>query len=420
MTYLDSLEKELKQWEQSALIRSLRHEPNLLDFSSNDYLCLNRDGSHFRLLQDVIARQNQPMVGLPEDANYKSTKAQNGDGPRMTTSDPDPRNVPFGSTGSRLIRGHWPSFERAEKAFSAWIQAPAALLFQSGYAANVGALSSLTGPGHQVFCDRLCHASLLDGVRLSGAGKHYYDHNDLNHLEDLLKTRKARKGRWILSESVFSMDGDTPDLAGLLTLCEQYSATLFLDEAHALGYYGSNESPGGGLLAHLRDKESSTERIFERVIISAPLGKAPGLMGGFVAGHPTLCKYLLNRARSFVFSTAQPPILAEMIFEIATRFDRGEYNDRIERLQRNANTLRGLMLERGWQTPSQSAIVPLIVGDPSRALELSGALQQKGMDVRAIRPPTVARNSSRLRITVHSCHSQDQLEALLDTVQQYN
>ena len=368
-------------------MRSLRYEPELLDFSSNDYLCLNRDGSHSELLNSLICE-----TGVES-------------------------NVTVGSTGSRLIRGHWPSFENAEEEFNRWARTPDSLLFQSGYNANVGALSALTGPGDLVFCDRLCHASLLDGIRLSGAQKIYFKHNDLNHLESLLATKSTRRRKWILSESVFSMDGDVPDLKGLLDLCRRYQATLYLDEAHALGFFGSEESPGAGLLASRRAELG--DDVFDHAIISAPLGKAPGVMGAFVAGDKLLKDYLINRARSFVFSTAQPPILAAMIGAIIRRFRNHEYDHRMASLRKNVSYIKSLIAELHLVSPSDSAIVPIVLGEMDKCLQVSEHLKNHGMDVRAIRPPTVPEGSSRLRITIHSCHSQSELDRLMELIQPF-
>tara|TARA_B100001939_G_C16947617_1_gene620982 strand:+ start:3769 stop:4956 length:1188 start_codon:yes stop_codon:yes gene_type:complete len=384
VSYLEHLEREIKNWESQSLHRQLRFEPELLDFSSNDYLCLNSDGSHWKLLQELL--KEKPGT-----------------------------NVTVGSTGSRLIRGHWPSFDEAENAFNAWAETPSSLLFQSGYSANVGTLSALTGPGDIAFCDRLCHASLLDGVRLSGAQKQYFQHNDLNHLESLLKKKIPRKRRWILCESVFSMDGDIPDLAGLLDLCRKYDATLFLDEAHALGYYGSPGNPGAGLLASLK-KELAGRDPYSHVILSAPLGKAPGIMGAFVAGHPLLRQFLVNRARSFVFSTAQPPVLAALITRILENFRSHVYDHRIAALRENVDYFKNLLKENRIQVSSRSAIIPVVLGEADVCLKTSRRLKEIGMDVRAIRPPTVAPGSSRLRIAIHSCHTRDQLGRLLDVI----
>ncbi|MCB1304661.1 MAG: 8-amino-7-oxononanoate synthase [Leptospiraceae bacterium] len=384
MSYLEYIEEQLQDWQNKSIRRRLRFDATLLDFSSNDYLCLNRDGSHTQMLQSLAAEFSYDTVG---------------------------------STGSRLIRGHWPSFEEAETQFCEWQDLPAALLFQSGYSANVGALSAISGPGDVAFCDRLCHASLLDGIRLSGAQRHYFHHNDLDHLESLLKKKGTRKSRWVLSEGVFSMDGDCPDVRGILDLCHKYDATLYLDEAHALGYLGSRRSPGGGLVAALREQASiSSQELHDRIILSFPMGKAPGIMGGFVAGGKALREFLINRARSFVFSTAQPPILAAMIARIVRNFQEGAYDDRMLHLRSNAEFLRSKMESLGRQSTSQSAIVPFLIGDARDALEMSKHLETNGFDVRAIRPPTVAEGSSRLRITVHSCHSTESIARLLATV----
>lgn len=371
-TWLDSLRNSRDDLRERSLLRELRPHQGRLDFSSNDYLSLNSDGTLTRLFREVA-----------EDRGETSF---------------------VGSTASRLIRGHYDVFDRAEEEFARFAGAQSALLFTSGYAANTGTIPAVVSQRDLVFCDRLSHASLLDGVRLSGARRHYFAHNDLDDLELMLKKHAgpARARRWIVTESVFSMDGDSPDLRALCDLAERHDALLYLDEAHAIGVRG----PGG---AGLAAECGTSERIAVNVF---PCGKAPGLMGAFVCGAPELKSILINKARSFVFSTAQPPLLAELLRRVIAHL--ATQDDARARLIENADYLRKHLRAGGYDTgASDSQIVPVLAGTEDAALRLAGRCRERGLDIRAIRPPTVPKGSSRLRISLQAGHSLAELDEVL-------
>lgn len=358
---LDSLKKEHRY-------RTLRSGQFSLDFSSNDYLSLNRGGTLKRLLLE--AAQEAATVG---------------------------------STGSRLLSGHHPWFDAAEIEFARFTGHESALLFHSGYAANAGVLQMLLSARDTVFCDRLCHASLLDGIRLSGARRYYFNHNDLNHLEDQIKKRTdgSSSNVWIVTESVFSMDGDKPELEALVNLAEQHGILLYLDEAHAVGTIGSR---GEGLAASLGLQQRIAVTVY-------PCGKAPGLAGAFVCGTNTLRESLINRCRSFIFSTAQPPLLAEILRRVigllpAMTSERGK-------LVLLSNEFRRRLIEMGLGAgTSTTHIVPVSLGESNRSLRWMKHLMDSGIDVRAVRPPTVPDGTARLRVNLQAAHTLEDLDRL--------
>ncbi len=359
--------------------RTLSLPPCQYDFASNDYLALNSSGTLERLLQRLVRnRQSEESSDLR-----------------------------VGSTGSRLLRGHHPAFEEAEAAFAHYTGQESALLFHSGYAANTGAIPALMGPRDLVLCDRLAHASLLDGIRLSGATRLFFRHNDLAHLEERLREARThhRGSLWVVTESLFSMDGDAPSLRELVELTESYGALLYLDEGHALGVTG----PGGAGLA-------AGAGLSSRVAVTAfPLGKAPGIMGAFVCGAGELKDKLINEARSFIFSTAQPPLLARLAREVTELLPQPEMEEARARLRELHTRFRRRLREGGLSTGhSVSQIVPVLTGTEQEALRLMELCLQEGMDVRAIRPPTVPEGSSRLRVNLHADHTPEVVDQLAE------
>ncbi|MBX7059428.1 MAG: 8-amino-7-oxononanoate synthase [Leptospirales bacterium] len=365
------LQAELHSLESKLLLRQLHVHQGRLDFSSNDYLSLNSSGKLQQWLRQTV---------LEDESNF------------------------VGSTGSRLIRGHYSEFEELEAQFAAWSGSEAALFFHTGYGANVGAISALCGARDQCFVDRLCHASILDGVRLAGAERIYFEHNDLDDLQAKLARRRSRGRAWIMTESIFSMDGDRPQLPALCNLAAKYDALLLLDEAHAVGLRGKS---GAGLA-------SECGLISELAVVVTPCGKAPGLMGAFVSGPLELKAWLTNKARSFVFSTAQPPLLARLMAKVIRYLESEECDLQRRRLQGLADRLRAGARQRGYNCgKSDTQIVPLIIGDEERSLAIARSLQAAGLDVRAIRPPTVPRGSSRLRVCVQAGHSDADVNELL-------
>ena len=310
----------------------------------------------------------------------------------------------MGAGASRLVSGTRPTHLGAERALAELVDMPASLLFSSGYAANVGALSALLDRNDVAFSDRLNHASLIDGLRLSRATVHVYDHADTEDLERRLRERRADGRRaWVVSDTVFSMDGDLAPLRRLRELCDRYDAGLFLDEAHALGAIGA----GRGLAHHLGVQADA---------LVGTLGKSAGVAGAFVAGSSELRALLENRARSYVFSTAIPPFLAAIIEEAAGLI-RGAGEARA-RLAEHARKIRGALVKQGWSVPREGVtpIIPILVGDPGRTMELSARLLERGFFVQGIRPPTVPPGTSRLRLVPTAAHTGEQVAALLDAL----
>lgn len=303
-----------------------------------------------------------------------------------------------GAGASRLIFGTRAEHLQLERELADWVRLPAALLFSSGYAANVGLLQALVARGDTVVSDALNHASIIDGCRLARAKAVVVPHRDLDACARALEGSPGR--RWVLTESVFSMEGDRADLPALRALCDAHGAALIVDEAHALGVFGPE---GGGLC------RASSVRPDALV---GTLGKALGAQGAFVAGSAPLRQLLWNRARSLVFSTASSPVLAVLALHAVrrARVDEGG-RTRLHRLGALlVDRLRsaGLAVGEGATGP----IVPLLVGDNAQAVALAEALRAGGFLVQAIRPPTVPRGTARLRLTVSAAHSEDQIERL--------
>lgn len=297
-----------------------------------------------------------------------------------------------GGTGSRLLSGHFAVWEELENEFAVFAGTETALYFGSGYAANVGLLSSVLGKGDLIFSDELNHASIIDGIRLSGAQKEIYPHGSLNALESALKARATWRGRKIVvTESVFSMDGDVADLSAIVALAERFGASVIVDEAHATAVHGPS---GRGIVAACG--------LEERVLaVVHTCGKALASAGAFVCGSRVLKEHLINHARTFIFSTAMPPYFAAQI-RAALGLARGMDAERQGLLDGAREFARSLQ-EEGWGVNScDSQIVPCIVGSNEETLSAAGFLQGEGFAVRAIRPPTVPEGKARLRFSLTS------------------
>ena len=309
-----------------------------------------------------------------------------------------------GSGASRLISGNMTIHRRLEDRLTAFKGAEACLLFGSGFLANAGVVSALAGEGDVVFSDSLNHASIIDGCRLSRAETFVYDHCDTDHLEWGLRQAEGR-GALIVTDGVFSMDGDLAPLPEIVELAQRYDARVMVDEAHGTGCVG----PGGrGLVAEFGLED-------EVDVIVGTLGKALGSYGAYVLCDKPMAKYLINTARTLIFSTALPPpaVAAAMASLELLR----EQPRRVEKLQRNSAVLRAALADQGMQVePGETPIVPLIVGDAQAAVSASERALERGVFAQAIRPPTVPAGTSRLRLAVMASHTKSELREAAETL----
>lgn len=307
-----------------------------------------------------------------------------------------------GSGAAHLVNGHSLAHHALEEELAAFTGRERALLFSTGYMANLGVVNALCGRGDAVFEDRLNHASLIDAGLLSQAKLQRYAHADMDALAARLEPSDAGE-RLILTDGVFSMDGDLAPLGQMAELARRHDAWLMVDDAHGFGVLGET---GAGSLEHLGLSPGQVP------ILMATLGKALGTFGAFVAGSEELIEYLINEARTYIFTTALPPALAEatrasLRLVQAESWRRDHLADLVTRLRQGAEQL-GLEL-----MPSSTPIQPLVVGDAERALAASNALWEQGILVTAIRPPTVPKGSARLRITLSAAHSEADVDGLL-------
>ncbi|MCB5188486.1 8-amino-7-oxononanoate synthase [Methylobacillus caricis] len=366
---LDELQAELNQRALQGLLRKRRvlqsaqgahvqvDGEHLLSFSSNDYLGL---ASHPDLVEAMKLAADQAGAG---------------------------------TGASHLVTGHQLMHDRLEQQLARFLKVPAALLFTTGYMANLGIITGLVGRGDAVFADKLNHASLNDAAVLSRADLHRYPHHDLAALEKML-ANSAAKRKLVIADAVFSMDGDIAPVPALLALCERYDAYLMLDDAHGFGVLGAG---GRGVLEHFN-------LYSERIIYMATLGKAAGAAGAFVAGEQVLVDYLLQTAKPYIYTTASPaPVAASALAGVRL----------IEQDSQRRQHLHGLIkllhdecrLQRWRLMPSETAIQPILVGSNEDALKASECLRESGILVPAIRPPTVPKGTARLRISLSAAHT---------------
>jgi 8-amino-7-oxononanoate synthase len=313
-----------------------------------------------------------------------------------------------GGTGSRLLSGHAAVWNELEEEFAGFAGSEAALYFGSGYAANIGLLTSLADKNDVIFSDALNHASIIDAIRLSGARKIIYPHGDLNALEAALKENQQERGRkFIVTETVFSMDGDIAPVADIVTLAERYGAGVIADEAHATAVHGAG---GRGIAATFL----ASGRI---VAAMHTCGKALASAGAFVCGIAVLREHLINHARTFIFSTAMPPYMATQV-QAALRLAKEMDSERAG-LNSRAREFAKALRNDDWETMgSATQIVPAVIGENAAALSAAEYLQREGFAVRAIRPPTVPPGTARLRFSLtHKIKPQqlEQLAAALNT-----
>ncbi len=298
-----------------------------------------------------------------------------------------------GSGASRLITGTSNLHTALEERVAKFKHAEAGIVFSSGYLANWGTITALVGKDDFLAIDKLNHASIIDAARASGAMVRIFPHKDYVRLEKLLHLGAGYKKRLIVTDSVFSMDGDTADLKELVRLKKLYGAWLMIDEAHGTGVFGKR---GAGVA----EEQGVEEEIDVRM---GTFSKACGTMGGFVVGSVTLIEYLRNPARSFIYSTALPPAVMAATMESINIIENEP--ERRKKLWKNVRCLKG-----------NSPIIPIIIGDEDRTMKISGALLEQGFYVPGIRPPSVPKGESRLRVTVSAAHTQDDLNALTEAL----
>ena len=308
-----------------------------------------------------------------------------------------------GSGASRLISGSMAVHHELEHRLAALKKTEAALVFPTGYHANIGVLAALMGPDDTILSDSLNHASIIDGCRLSRADTRVYRHADTEHLGELLKACPATGQRLIVTDSVFSMDGDLAPLTEIIALARQYDAWVMVDEAHATGVFGSH---GGGLVEEL----GLTEEVD---IQMGTLGKALGCVGAFVAGSHELIDWLVNRARSFIYTTAIPPAVAASVLAALDIVE--QEPERRQRLWANTRVLADGLRSLGYTLgTTHSQILPVIIGEACETMSVAAAILQRGVFAHGIRPPTVPEGTSRIRVTPMATHTQDHLSRTLD------
>ncbi len=306
-----------------------------------------------------------------------------------------------GAGAAHLVSGHFAAHEQLECKLAEFVRKPATLLFSTGYMANLGVVQALVGRGDTVFADKLNHASLNDAMLLSRAEVQRYRHDDMAQLESQLQ-RATSGRRLIITDAVFSMDGDIAALPELLALCESYDAWLLVDDAHGFGVLGEQ---GRGSLSHFNLDSP-------RIIYMATLGKAAGVFGAFVAAEQVVIDSLVNHARSYVYTTAAPPALSVALSESLRLIKVGD--DRRAHLQVLIAQLRSGLSDLPWSLmPTATAIQPLLVGDNKKSLALSEGLRARGIWVAAIRPPTVPEGTARLRITLSASHTAVDVSTLI-------
>jgi 8-amino-7-oxononanoate synthase len=309
-----------------------------------------------------------------------------------------------GSGASHLVSGHFAAHQQLENELAAFVHKPAALLFSTGYLANLGAVQALVGREDTVFADKLNHASLNDAMLLSRAEVKRYRHNDAAHLEQLLEQPQSGR-KLIITDAVFSMDGDTAPLPELLALCERYDAWLLVDDAHGFGVLGEQ---GRGSLAHFNLSSP-------RIIYMATLGKAAGVSGAFVAAEQVVIDTLIQSARSYIYTTASPPALASALLASLAVLSAEEW--RRDQLRKLIAQLRAGLADLPWiLMPSATPIQPLVIGRNEEVVALSDGLRARGIWVPAIRPPTVPQGTARLRISLSAAHTEANVAQLIQAL----
>jgi len=374
------LDAELRELDAQGLLRTRR-------------ILQSAQGAHIRLDgQDYLAFGSNDYLGLAGHPALIESACRGA------------AQYGVGAGASHLVLGHSAAHQQLELALATFVQQPKALTFSTGYMANLGIVSALLGRNDLVLADKLNHASLNDAAVLSRAHFQRYAHGNLTQLEGMLAAAKARR-KLVVSDAVFSMDGDIAPVPELLALCERYDASLLLDDAHGFGVLGDS---GRGVLEHFGINSP-------RIIYMATLGKAAGVFGAFVAGSDVLIQTIMQRARTYVYTTALPSLLAQalltsldLIRDDAWR--RAHLRERITQLRNELNTPKWRLL------PSDTPIQPLIIGSNQAVMAVSDALRARGIVVPAIRPPTVPKGEARLRISLSAVHSQEDVRYLCEVL----
>ena len=375
------LQDKIETRAEEHSLRSLGLRQDLLDFSSNDYLGFSRSKKMYNKACSILKQYN-----------YQAN----------------------GATGSRLLTANHPLYLDTEKQIATFHNTPTALIFNSGYDANIGFFSSVPQRGDVILYDALCHASIRDGISMSHAKGYKFAHNNLQGLEALLetqkKTNKTNAEIYVVTEAVFSMDGDIPPLKAVATLCKKHNAYLIVDQAHATGVIGPK---GKGLVQEL-DLE---DLVFASIVT---FGKALGCHGAAILGSGELKSYLINFARSFIYTTALPP---HTLATIGAAYSKLEDNsDAIKKLQDNISTLQKGILDTQltpYFIPSQSAIHCCVIKGNKATKDISTLLQQNKFDVKAILSPTVPKGQERLRICLHSYNTKEDITALVRLLKEF-
>jgi 8-amino-7-oxononanoate synthase len=308
-----------------------------------------------------------------------------------------------GSGGSRSISGSLAIHRLLEERLAQFHRCEAALLFNSGYSANLSLLTSLMGEGDAIFSDALNHASIVDGCRLSKASVKIYRHLDMKHLESLLRETVEKRRKLIVTDGIFSMDGDLAPLPEIVHLAKQYEAFTMVDEAHAIGVLGPN---GRGATEHFQLSQEVDIRM-------GTFGKALGCFGAYVAGRRSLIEFLINRGRVFLYTTAIPPSVSASVMASLDIVE--QEPERRARLWKNVQTLREGLNHLGFDTlKSEAHMLPVLIGEPEETMEMDRRLLEKRVFVQGIRPPTVPEGQCRLRVTVMATHTREDLDFALE------
>ena len=372
------LRSKLNERQTEDALRKLCDYQDMIDFTSNDYLGFANDQE---LYQDTLNLLHQRGI-------YRN-----------------------GSTGSRLLSGHTKLFEESEAIIARFHQSQAALIFNSGYDANLGFLSAVPQRDDLILYDELVHASIRDGIGMSKARHYKFRHNNLEDLETIIKRNNKRISPnstvYVITESVFSMDGDSPDLVRLVEICQRENCLLFVDEAHAVGVFGER---GRGLLNELELQDE----VFARIVT---FGKALGIHGAAILGSNGLKDYLVNFARSFIYTTALAPHSIAGIYTAYMKLDSEQGENAKSKLAKRITFFKAQIQKYSLTShfiPSDSAIQSCLVPGNSNVKKIARQLNEKSFDVRPILSPTVERGSERLRFCLHSFNTEEEIEAVLN------